>query len=169
MVADTIIDEMFAPHEVPLDDALVRIYRQVAEKVLQRLSAAQGSPDREDLAQFLCSEVALEPFDELSRAKYMGDADAILAFMGRRGIAYTARMQEVLDFLNSIEGAGYGGMAAFEIARGYVRDIAMSSTHQSAPDDRVFANGLTMQEYKRIRDEMMADAPVSSTNEKSGA
>lgn len=27
------------------------------------------------------------------------------------------QLQEVLDFLNSIEGSGYGGMAAFEIAR----------------------------------------------------
>lgn len=27
------------------------------------------------------------------------------------------QLQEVLDFLNSIEGAGYGGMATFEIAR----------------------------------------------------
>lgn len=29
---------------------------------------------------------------------------------------------EVLDFLNSIEGAGYGGMASFEIARQHVRE-----------------------------------------------
>jgi hypothetical protein len=29
---------------------------------------------------------------------------------------------EVLDFLNSIEGAGYGGMASFEIARAHVQD-----------------------------------------------
>jgi hypothetical protein len=28
---------------------------------------------------------------------------------------------EVLDFLNSIEGAGYGGMSSFEIARQHVR------------------------------------------------
>lgn len=28
---------------------------------------------------------------------------------------------EVLAFLNSIEGAGYGGMASFEIARQHVR------------------------------------------------
>lgn len=28
---------------------------------------------------------------------------------------------EVLDFLNSIEGAGYGGMATFEIARENMR------------------------------------------------
>jgi hypothetical protein len=39
-------------------------------------------------------------------------------------------MQEVLDFLNSIEGAGYGGMASFEIVRGYVRDLAVSSTQR---------------------------------------
>lgn len=31
---------------------------------------------------------------------------------------------EVLDFLNSIEGAGYGGMASFEIARQHARDMA---------------------------------------------
>lgn len=31
-------------------------------------------------------------------------------------------MKEVLDFLNSIEGAGYGGMASFEIARSTVKD-----------------------------------------------
>ena len=31
-------------------------------------------------------------------------------------------LPEVLDFLNSIEGAGYGGMASFEIARAYIRD-----------------------------------------------
>lgn len=30
---------------------------------------------------------------------------------------------EVLDFLNSIEGAGYGGMASFEIARAHVQDM----------------------------------------------
>ena len=29
-------------------------------------------------------------------------------------------LTEVLDFLNSIEGAGYGGMASFEIARMHV-------------------------------------------------
>lgn len=28
---------------------------------------------------------------------------------------------EVLDFLNTIEGHGYGGMASFEIAREHVR------------------------------------------------
>lgn len=41
------------------------------------------------------------------------------------------KLQEVLDFLNSIEGAGYGGMASFEIARSSVRDlvgVAISST-----------------------------------------
>jgi hypothetical protein len=32
-------------------------------------------------------------------------------------------MKEVLDFLNSIEGAGYGGMASFEIARNTIRDL----------------------------------------------
>jgi hypothetical protein len=39
------------------------------------------TPDIEDLAQFLCSELALEPFDELSRTKYLSDADAIFAFL----------------------------------------------------------------------------------------
>ena len=31
-------------------------------------------------------------------------------------------MQEVLNFLNSIEGSGYGGMASFEIAKANVAD-----------------------------------------------
>ncbi len=41
-------------------------------------------------------------------------------------------MQEVLDFLNSIEGAGYGGMASFEIARAHVRDAINPA--QAAPE-----------------------------------
>jgi hypothetical protein len=49
---------------------------------LKTATAPQGQEvDREDLAQFLCSEIALEPFDELSRQKYLGDADAILKFI----------------------------------------------------------------------------------------
>jgi hypothetical protein len=43
----------------------------------------------------------------------------------------TARMQELLNFLNSIEGAGYGGMASFEIARMNVRDILMHGVAQT--------------------------------------
>lgn len=33
--------------------------------------------------------------------------------------------QEILDFLNSIEGDGYGGMAAFEVARHHAFIAAM--------------------------------------------
>lgn len=33
----------------------------------------------------------------------------------------TALLKEALAFLNSIEGAGYGGMAAFEVPRGNIR------------------------------------------------
>jgi hypothetical protein len=33
-----------------------------------------------------------------------------------------AQLKEVLDFLNSIAGDGYGGMASFEIAKAYVED-----------------------------------------------
>jgi hypothetical protein len=42
---------------------------------------------------------------------------------------------EVLDFLNSIEGAGYGGMASFEIARAHVRDmVGEAATPRGAPE-----------------------------------
>jgi hypothetical protein len=34
------------------------------------------------------------------------------------------RLMEVLDFLNSIEGDGYGGMASFEVARSIIVDLA---------------------------------------------
>lgn len=39
----------------------------------------------------------------------------------RKQVMDQKQLQELLDFLNSIEGAGYGGMAAFEIARTNVR------------------------------------------------
>jgi hypothetical protein len=55
--------------------------------VREALEEAPQSPDRQDLAQFLCSELALEPFDELSRAKYLGDADAILKFISKAALA----------------------------------------------------------------------------------
>jgi hypothetical protein len=42
-----------------------------------------------DLAQFLCSEIALEPWDDLSRSKYLGDARAILAFLSGNPINYS--------------------------------------------------------------------------------
>ncbi len=49
MVADTIIEEMFAPHEIPLDDRLAKLYREVAQKVLDRLNGvAQASIDEID-------------------------------------------------------------------------------------------------------------------------
>lgn len=44
---------------------------------------------------------------------------------------------EVLDFLNSIEGAGYGGMASFEIARAYVRDMVGAAATPPAPDAHI--------------------------------
>lgn len=37
---------------------------------------------------------------------------------------------EVLEFLNSIEGAGYGGMASFEIARQHVREMVVHGDAQ---------------------------------------
>lgn len=37
---------------------------------------------------------------------------------------------EVLDFLDSIDGAGYGGMASFEIARQHVRHAVSQIDHQ---------------------------------------
>lgn len=40
--------------------------------------------------------------------------------------------QEILDFLNSIEGAGYGGMAIFEIARQHAR-VAAEPPKQPKP------------------------------------
>ena len=43
---------------------------------------------------------------------------------------------EVLDFLNSIEGAGYGGMASFEIARAHVQDMLATPT-ATGDDDGV--------------------------------
>lgn len=43
---------------------------------------------------------------------------------------------EVLDFLNSIEGAGYGGMASFEIARGYVQHAYRNSLVNAAIEAR---------------------------------
>lgn len=47
------------------------------------------------------------------------------------------RMQEVLNFLNSIEGAGYGGMATFEIARMNVRDALMRGVAQGSPEPSI--------------------------------
>jgi hypothetical protein len=42
-------------------------------------------------------------------------------------------LQQVLSFLESIEGAGYGGMAEFEIARSTVKDLSqMAGTKQDA-------------------------------------
>ncbi len=38
--------------------------------------------------------------------------------------------KEILDFLESIEGHGYGGMAAFEIARMHARTLALTSGKQ---------------------------------------
>ena len=43
-------------------------------------------------------------------------------------------MKEVLDFLNSIEGDGYGGMASFEIARGIVEDACFRAQRTSLAD-----------------------------------
>lgn len=37
---------------------------------------------------------------------------------------YREAAREILDFLNSIEGHGYGGMAAFEIARQHAKEAA---------------------------------------------
>lgn len=45
------------------------------------------------------------------------------------------RMQKVLNFLNSIEGDGYGGMASFEIARMNVRDALMHGAAQPSLTD----------------------------------
>jgi hypothetical protein len=50
-------------------------------------------------------------------------------------------MQEVLDFLNSIEGSGYGGMASFEIVRGYVRTLALPAAALAAPQRSVRDRG----------------------------
>jgi hypothetical protein len=44
--------------------------------------------------------------------------------MKNYGATQSQPITEVLDFLNSIEGAGYGGMASFEIARAHVKDMA---------------------------------------------
>jgi hypothetical protein len=50
-------------------------------------------------------------------------------------------MRQVLDFLNSIEGAGYGGMAAYEIARSTVKDSASPAPETPAIDgDRAADN-----------------------------
>jgi hypothetical protein len=43
--------------------------------------------------------------------------------------------QEILDFLNSIEGAGYGGMAVFEIARQHAKVAAEPLSSPSRRDD----------------------------------
>jgi hypothetical protein len=43
------------------------------------------------------------------------------AILEKFGILPREAIAEVLDFLNSIEGAGYGGMASFEIAREHIR------------------------------------------------
>lgn len=42
-------------------------------------------------------------------------------------MTHISAVSEVLDFLNSIEGAGYGGMASFEIARSHVQDMLNGS------------------------------------------
>lgn len=52
------------------------------------------------------------------------------------------QLREVLEFLNSIEGDGYGGMAVFEIARQYVRDAAETETPGSIGDWVAYANKL---------------------------
>lgn len=50
-----------------------------------------------------------------------------------------AGMEEVLNFLDHIEGAGYGGMADFEIARSYVKEAlgvrAPRTLETKRPDD----------------------------------
>jgi hypothetical protein len=43
---------------------------------------------------------------------------------------------EVLDFLNSIEGAGYGGMASFEIARQHIRALSVSRPDSSPTENK---------------------------------
>lgn len=43
--------------------------------------------------------------------------------------------KEILDFLNSIEGAGYGGMAAFEIARQHAKEAAKEPEQTSRRAD----------------------------------
>lgn len=42
LVADTIIGEMFAPHEVPLPDDLAELYRVTANKVLDALGGGDA-------------------------------------------------------------------------------------------------------------------------------
>jgi hypothetical protein len=47
-----------------------------------------------------------------------------------RNARLVAALPEILKFLNSIEGAGYGGMASFEIARMHVRAAIQQSTEK---------------------------------------
>jgi hypothetical protein len=47
-----------------------------------------------------------------------------------RNARLVAALPEILKFLNSIEGEGYGGMASFEIARMHVRAAIQQSTEK---------------------------------------
>jgi hypothetical protein len=49
---------------------------------------------------------------------------------------------EILDFLNSIEGAGYGGMASFEIAREHMRHAYRQSLAKKVRDEHAQTTGI---------------------------
>lgn len=47
------------------------------------------------------------------------------------------QLHEILEFLNSIEGAGYGGMASFEIARDYVYNAFQEAFKPDGDEDKI--------------------------------
>lgn len=74
------ISPVYAAELGKLNDELEEENQDLRNQVAG-LSAQCALPDQLELAQFLCSEVAAEPWDELSQPKYLADADIILAFL----------------------------------------------------------------------------------------
>jgi hypothetical protein len=57
--------------------------------------------------------------------------------------------EDILEFLNAIEGAGYGGMASFEIARQHARDMVRGNS-QAPPNDDGATSAVIAEAYSTL-------------------